>query len=197
MMHCSMEDLLALRAGEGSVWARRHSATCAVCRAELDALYQRVAQLKALPALRPARDGWPAVRSALRSARGRRRRVMAGWSSLAAAAALTAVIVLRPNVVEAPAEIAAVAEVAQLDSIKQRSARLEDRLSNDDLYGRVVSGWEAALAAELEDRIALIDGQLGAVAAVPAPATQMDLWRQRVDLMERLYTVRRAAYQGM
>src|SRR3989442_6111945 len=48
MMHCTMEDLGALRAGEASVWARRHITTCAACRAELEALYQRVAQLKAL-----------------------------------------------------------------------------------------------------------------------------------------------------
>ena len=53
MMHCTMEDLGALRAGEASVWARRHITTCAACRAEMEALYQRVAQLKALPALRP------------------------------------------------------------------------------------------------------------------------------------------------
>ncbi len=65
MMHCTMDDLLALRAGEGSAWARQHAAGCAVCRAELEALYQRVAQLKALPARRPARDRWPVVRDAV------------------------------------------------------------------------------------------------------------------------------------
>ena len=62
MMHCTMDDLLALRAGEGSAWARQHAAGCAACRAELEALYQRVAQLKALPARGPARDRWPVVR---------------------------------------------------------------------------------------------------------------------------------------
>jgi len=62
MMHCTMDDLLALVAGEGSAWARQHAAACAACGAELEALYQRVAQLKALPARRSARDRWPAVR---------------------------------------------------------------------------------------------------------------------------------------
>src|SRR5439155_164169 len=66
MMHCTMEDLGALQAGEASVWARRHITTCAACQAELEGLYQRIAQLKALPALRPPRDRWPAVKSALR-----------------------------------------------------------------------------------------------------------------------------------
>src|SRR2546423_14336030 len=78
MMHCTMDDLLALKAGEASGWARKHVETCAACRAELEALYQRVAQLKALPALRAPRDRWPAVRDAVLSERGRRRRVWRG-----------------------------------------------------------------------------------------------------------------------
>jgi hypothetical protein len=193
MMHCTMEDLLALRAGEGSVWARRHSATCAVCQAELDALYQRVAQLKALPSLRPARDGWQAVRGSLRVQRTQRRRVMAGWGSLAAAAIVALVLVARPDVA-----VDAGAQLAQLDTIKQRSMSLEGRLDREQLTNRVMSGWEAAMAAELEDRIAAIDGQLEV--GVPTQSAQVqvvDLWRQRVDLMERLYSVRRATYRGM
>src|SRR2546423_13277469 len=95
MMHCTMDDLLALKAGEASGWARKHVETCAACRAELEALYQRVAQLKALPALRAPRDRWPAVRDAVLSERGRRRRV---WrvGSLAAAAAPAGALLLRP-----------------------------------------------------------------------------------------------------
>src|SRR5260221_13441292 len=92
MMHCTMDDLLALRAGEGSAWARQHAAGCAVCRAELEALYQRVAQLKALPARRPARDRWPVVRDAVLAER-RLRPGRGGLSGLAAAAALARVLV--------------------------------------------------------------------------------------------------------
>src|SRR5438093_236314 len=88
MMHCTMDDLLALVAGEGSAWARQHAAACAACGAELEALYQRVAQLKALPARRSARDRWPAVRDAVLAER-RRRRARWGISSLAAAPALS------------------------------------------------------------------------------------------------------------
>ncbi len=192
-MHCTMDDLLALRANEGSGWARRHLETCDVCRGELDALYQRVAQLKALPALRPARDRWPAVREAVRAARTKRRRVMAGWGSMAAAAALATVFVVRPF------GAAGGTHLAELMNIKERSATLESALSRGDLQDRVMSGWEAAMAAELEDRIAVIDGQLvDRGAPAPGPASEVvNLWRQRVDLMERLYTVRRAAYQGM
>src|SRR5439155_19260571 len=95
MMHCTMDDLLALGAGEGSAWARQHATGCGACGAELEALYQRVAQLKALPARRPARDRWPAVRDAVLAER-RRRRERWGGSGIAAAAALAGLHVFRP-----------------------------------------------------------------------------------------------------
>src|SRR5216117_2396347 len=93
MMHCTIDDLLALRAGEASAWARRHVEDCAACRAELDGLYQRVTQLKALPALQPPRDRWSVVRDAARTQRARRRRTWGGWG-LAAAAALVGVLLV-------------------------------------------------------------------------------------------------------
>src|SRR5439155_1349720 len=98
MMHCTMEDLGALQAGEASVWARRHITTCAACQAELEGLYQRIAQLKALAALRPPRDRWPAVKSALRAQRSRRRRTWGAWTgSLALAATIAAVLLMQPG----------------------------------------------------------------------------------------------------
>ena len=115
-MHCTMDDLLALRDGEGSVWARRHSEDCAACRAELEALYQRVAQLKALPTLRPPRDRWGAVRGAIVAQRTRRRR---RWGyGLATAAALVGVMVIGP----ALGNTGIAEELAQA---KQRSAQLD------------------------------------------------------------------------
>src|SRR5207245_1591404 len=119
MMHCTMDDLLALRAGEASAWARQHADACASCRAELEALYQRVAQLK--------------------------------------------------------------------------------RYEPD---GRVTSGREAAVASALEDRIAVIDGELTRIGRPDVgvdPAELVKLWQQRVDLMQQLVSVRltRAAYVGL
>lgn len=194
MMHCTMDDLLALRAAEASVWARRHIEDCPACRAELERVYQRVAALKALPPLSPARDRWPAVRDALRAGRWRRARTM-GLAGLAAAAALAGVIVFRAM---SPPD--AVAD--QLTRIKAASAELESGLSLLAPDGRVVSGREAALAALLEDRIAVIDGELVRAALPEAAAAEsqvLNLWRERVDLMQQLYTVRvtRAAYMGL
>src|SRR5881628_1611454 len=137
MMHCTMDDLLALVAGEGSAWARQHAAGCAVCRAELEALYQRVAQLKALPVRRPARDRWPAVQEAVLAAR-RRRRERWGVSGLAAAAALAGLLVFRPFWSKP-------IDAAELARVKQQSATLEQQLQRYDPDARVTSGRSAAL----------------------------------------------------
>ena len=85
MMHCTIDDLLAFKENEASGWARQHLETCPACRAELEALYQRIAALKALPVRRPARDRWPAVRDTLRAQRRRQRRRWGAWSLSAAA----------------------------------------------------------------------------------------------------------------
>lgn len=194
MMHCTMDDLLAFRAGEASVWARAHIEKCETCRAELDRVYQRVAGLKALPALGPARDRWPAVRDVLRADRGRRRR---RWSAagLAAAAVVAGLLVFRPwSPTSGYAD-----DIARM---KEQSAAIESELSRFDPEGRVVSGREAALASLLEDRIAVIDGELVSVALPEAAVPEsllLNLWRERVGLMQQLYTVRvtRAAYLGL
>lgn len=194
MMHCTMDDLVALRAGEGSVWARQHGDACATCRAELEGLYQRVAQLKALPARHPARDRWPAVRDAVLAARRRRRERWGVWS-IAAAAAVAGLIVFRPF---GTGNVA----YAELARVKQQSATLEQELERYDVDGRVTSGRAAALAAALEDRIALIDGELTRLDPADSavgPAELVQLWQQRVDLMQQLVSVRvtRAAYVGL
>jgi hypothetical protein len=192
MMHCTMDDLLALRDGEASVWARRHMEECAACRAELDGLYQRVAQLKALPALRPPRDRWSVVRDTIVAQRTQRRRRWAGYG-LATAAAIVGLMVLGPMF----GNIGIADELAQA---KQQSAQLESTLQDYDPESRVMSGREAEITARLEDQIAQVDGRLADLDAQAAREAQLvDLWRQRVQLMEQLVQVRvtRAKYVGL
>ncbi len=192
MMHCTMEDLGALRAGEASVWARRHITTCAQCQAELEALYQRVAQLKALPALRPPRDRWPAVHAALRVERSRRRRTWGTWTgSLALAATIAAVLLVQPGQQGTL--------FAELSQAKQQSATLEDSLQQYDIDGRVLSGHAAAVVADLEDRISLLDGTLAQRQQSAQDAELVKLWQERVGLMRELVNARatRARYVGL
>jgi hypothetical protein len=146
-----MDELLAFRANEGSVWARQHLDACPVCRAELEALYQRVAQLKALPALGPARDRWPVIRDQVARTRVRARRRWAA-SGVAAAALIAGLAVFRPSG-------AGRAYADDLEQAKRLSASLEAELQRYDPDSRVVSGRAAALAAEIEDRIAAVDGR--------------------------------------
>lgn len=190
-MHCTMDDLNALRAGEASVWARRHITTCAACRAELELLYQRVAQLKALPALRPSRDGWPALQAVLRAERSRKRRAWRTWTgSLALAASVAALLLVRPSSGSLHAE---------LSRAKQQSATLEDSLQQYDVEDRVLSGHAAALVAELEDRISELDGTLAQQHQRAREAELVRLWQERVGLMRELVNVRatRARYVGL
>jgi hypothetical protein len=189
-----MEDLGALRAGEASVWARRHVTTCAACRAELEALYQRVAQLKALPALHPPRDRWPAVQAVLRAERSRRRRTWGTWSgSLALAATIAAILLLQPSRGDKGKLF------AELSQVKQQSATLEDSLQRYDIDGRVLSGHAAAVVAELEDRISVLDGTLAQRQPSVQDAELVKLWQERVGLMRELVNARatRARYVGL
>ncbi len=194
MMHCTMEDLGALRAGEASVWARRHITTCAECQAELERLYQRVAQLKALPALRPPRDRWPLVHAVLRAERSRKRRTWGAWTgSLALAATIAGVLLLRPSGGDGGKLY------AELNQAKRQSATLEDSLKQYDLDGRVLSGHAAAVVAELEDRISAIDGSLAQQRQAVQDAQLLQLWQERVGLMRELMNARatRVRYVGL
>lgn len=198
MMHCTMEDLGALRAGEGSVWARRHITTCEICQKEQELLYQRVAQLKALPALRPSRDRWPAVQAVIRAERSRKRRTWTWTGSLAAAAALAGILLLRPST-GPHGQLH-----AELNQAKQQSATLEDSLQEYDIDGRVLSGHAAAVVADLEDRISAIDGSLALQNAFTQDVETRDaalikLWQERVGLMRELVNahVTRARYVGL
>src|SRR2546427_804032 len=142
----------------------------------------------------PARDRWPAVRNAVVAER-RRRRERWGVSGLAAAAVLAGLLVFRPFWTKP-------VDAAELARVKEQSATLEQQLQRYDPNGRVTSGRSAALAAALEDRIAVIDGELAQLGPSQAQAHSADLvnvWQQRGDLREQLMSVRvtRAAYVGL
>src|SRR5438093_1497423 len=188
--------------GEGPLWAwiRNIAASKALMRLrraqlrELEALYQRVARLKALPPLGPARDRWPAIRDAIVAERRRRVRRWSGVG-LAAAAAVAGLIVLAPF---RPRQV----DAAELARAKQQSATLEEELQRYDPTGRVMSGRSAALVAELEDRIAVIDGELARVGGSEAQLRHdelVKLWQDRVTLMQQLVDahVTRVSYVGL
>ena len=199
--HCTMTELLALREGEGTAWAREHLDGCSFCRRELELLHGRAAALRALPAIRPPRDRWSVVREqAVREQRGTRLR-RAGWGVLALAASVTLMVGVRAlNGPEGSSPgVAEMAMTPELSELMARSRELEAALESYGTDGRVLNARAAGIIAGLEDRIAVVDAGIGqAGGGRDTRSDLVDLWRSRVDLMDALVNahVTRAAYVG-
>lgn len=203
MTHLTIDQLLALReAGSepGSHAAKAHLEDCQACRAELDRLHQRVARLKALPALRPARDQFPAVRARLKAERRHRQVRWAGVGGLAMAASVALFMVLSPAepVSNAPAQ----AYTNELAETMSRSQQLEQALLALDPEARLLDGRTAAIAGRIEDRLHLVDRDLQAADLLDRQVRtreQLRLWRERVGLLDALVDVHvtRASYAGL
>lgn len=192
MTHLTMEQLLATREPglEPQVrgW-RDHADNCAVCRAELDRLDQRVARLKTLPALQPSRDLFGAVcQKAAAERRARRvRQLVAGGLALAASVTFAAVMINRQ-----PQRRTLVAVDPGLAEMMSQSKGLEQALSGFDQDRQVVDGRTVAVTSSLEDQLARVDRQIDAVGLLQAEARQermIKLWRERVGLLDALVDV--------
>ena len=190
MSHLSIETLVALRdpgSEPGEVAARQHLEVCPHCRAELERLHQRVARLKALPALRPSRERWPAVLGRVRAER-RRGRLRAGGMAGLAAAASVALALGVGNLRPAPAVLDPVA----IQRAMVRSQALESALDRIDPKSRVLDGRTAGITQELEDRIARVDRELEMTELMEQQARDAELlrlWRERVGLLDALVDV--------
>ena len=68
-----------------------------------------------------------------------------------------------------------------------------------DIDGRVLSGHAAAVVADLEDRISVLDGTLAQREPSAQDAELVRLWQERVGLMRELVNARatRARYVGL
>lgn len=201
LRHCTMAELLEMRDREGSAAARTHLDECAACRHELDRLHQRVASLKALPALRAPRDRWPAVRATIVAYRRRQWNRRVTLMAVAAAAAVAVAVGVPRIAQQGPAGDRPASAVSQVDlkSLVGESRRLEEVLSLVDRNGRVIDGLTASAIADLEDRIALIDVGIERATANRASTGEVaTLWRQRLALMDVLVNVHigQVAYEG-
>jgi hypothetical protein len=200
MNHLSMDSLLSLREpGQepGQAAQREHLNQCPHCQAELERLHQRVARLKALPTLRPARSRWPETVARVRADR-RRRRIRVGTVSGLAAAACVAIVVTLGDF----SPTTSVAATEQLSQVMERSQVLEGALSEYNPEGRVLDGRTARIAQELEDRIARVDRELEVTELLPPDSAGHDLlklWRERVGLLDALVDVHetRASNAGL
>jgi hypothetical protein len=189
MTHLTLEALVALRergTEPGDAAAQEHVELCTECREELGRLHQRVARLKALPALRPSRDQWLPVAARLRAERGRRRSRIAGIAGLAIAASVAMAIVISGS------SRGAGTASREIEQAMERSQALEGALSQFNPEGRVLDGRTAGLAQGLEDRIARVDHELEMAELLERQSREQELlklWRERVGLMDALVDV--------
>ncbi len=194
MSHLTIEALLALREPglePGDRSARQHLEQCVTCRTELERLHQRVARLRALPALRPARDRWPAIEARRQGDARHRRSRWTAMAGLLAAASIALTVVVR-DIARPPEADAA----AQIEAVRQRSQVLESALNQYNPDARVLDGRTARFSQELEDRIGALDRQLQDAQlrqmreVEPVQQEQvLQLWRERVGLLDALVDV--------
>ena len=190
MTHLTIDQLVGLRepgSEPGTQAARDHLDACDACQAEFDRLHQRVARLKALPALRPSRDRWPAVRARFEAERRARRLRRFGLVGLAAAASVALVVGTRSLSQPLPQ-----ATTTELSDAMARSRALEAAIDRYHPESRVLDGRTARIAQELEDRIAAVDRQLEVTDLQDAGSREtreLDLWRERVGLLDALVDV--------
>ena len=158
MRHCSIQELLEVRNGEGSLAARTHVDECAQCRDELDRVHQRVAALRALPSLNAPRDRWSVVRQSLVDQRQRLWWVRTGW----VAAAVMALVLGANGLMSWPGAAPNEAEL-ELQTLLEQSVQLDNELVTVVSRPRVVNGLAAVAIVDLEDQISLIDDEIGLI----------------------------------
>ncbi len=184
-MRPTTEDLLKLRDGEPVSATLAAELEDPMVRHDVQQLDQVRRELRALPVLQPPAGVWDQVRAQLttESAAAERPSSRRHWPArlaLAASVALVAVLLIgrAPDPVSGPGEVP-MATVAGADvtdrpggrpllnpsyvSLAAESRRLERALTRLDNRPRVITAGTASTIAELEDRIALVDYQLGSL----------------------------------
>jgi hypothetical protein len=189
MEHLTLETMVALQepgTEPGDAAAREHLGFCPECQGELERLHQRMARLKALPALRPPRDQWPRVAARLHAEQRRRRSRIGGLAGLAIAASVALALVISGPTGESGGAS------SQIEQAMESSQALESALSQYNPEGRVLDGRTAGIAQGLEDRIARVDRELELAELLERQTREeqlLKLWRERVGLLDALVDV--------
>lgn len=203
-MHASIEQLIALRDEEPvAAEVQQHVRGCQQCAAALNGLLAARERMQSLPDLVPPADAWRRIVAASERS-SRRRRWLPVAAGLAMAASVVGIVVyLGPHAVR-PAGDATLAAVTpsggqpvDINQLMAQSRYLERAVY--ELGGQsdssAMSAGTASTIAALEDRIALIDyeiGTAGQASHAPAGDHVKQLWQQRVDLLQSLAAVRYA-----
>ena len=204
-MHPALDELLEMRDGGGSAVAREHVAGCDKCRAELVRLSALRDELRALPPDRPPADIWPVVARRASAARRTRRLKMAAAAAIFIAAAGAGgaiwwrhVKALPQNASAAvPSPAASTAKAPDAPTQKPpeqdiaalivQSQKLESLIKKYEAQAPVLNGRSAGAVANIQERLALIDLQIGLADATTTPKDRLaQLWKYRVQLLAAL-----------
>lgn len=208
-MHATTEQLLSLRDGRPvDAAAAAHVAECPQCRRAVRGLDTMRAQLRALPELDPPRDLWKTIAletsAAAPAPPGPTPWYWPVGVGVAAACALTVALVLnvgqRPDdgpapgtttdlIAATPAPMSSVNGVTTAELL-ETSRQLETALRVMPAAPQVTRASTALTIADLQDRISQVDAMLNDPRL--DAASEQELWRQRIRLMDTLMQVRYA-----
>ena len=145
--------------------------------------------LRALPELSPPPGAWDRILAVHR----RRQRARIAWRAAAAAAVVAVGVVLTavgPRPPASPPAQAGAGSTEHLRDLVAASRDLERVLRTPALQSPVLRPAEAARIVALEDRIAVIDVELGVVGPGPVGDRAVVLWTDRVELLDQLVRAR-------
>jgi hypothetical protein len=189
-MHPNLDDLLALRDGDGPAGVARHVRECEACASRIEELRAAASALRALSAVAPVADHWPEIRR--RAVAERRRRWMRRGAAVAASVliAATAVVLTLPS--RAPSGGAGADSDARavLGELEAASRGLEAVLRDPGLQQQVLSPRRAAVIVDLEDRIAMVDTAIADQPSTWGAEENVVLWSRRVELLDALVAAR-------
>jgi hypothetical protein len=191
-MHPNLDELLALRDGDGGADTARHVERCELCRAELEELRATMGALRELPSIAPPGEAWTGIRHRIVSQRRRstRSRFALVAASILAVTAVT--LVARFGGLGSDPESAGIGEARMaVEHLSTASRELELVLQDPSLQSRVLSPRRAAMIVEIEDRIAIVDIALAENTSAGPDERAVVLWSDRVELLDALVTARR------
>jgi len=202
-MHVSLEQLMSLRDEEPvALEVQEHVRGCEHCARTLNGLASMREGLMHLADPLPSPEAWSRIAAAAEERAAPRRRWYAAAGMALVASVAAALVLVNPalrtsgNKDTATTTVAGMAAApTDIGQLQAQSRYLERAVL--DLNGNAdrmpMSADTASTVAELEDRIALVDYEINSASTRdPRNPDLVQLWKQRVDLLQSLAAVRYA-----
>jgi hypothetical protein len=197
-MHPKLDELLALRDGDGAVDTARHVERCERCRAKLEELRATASALRDLPSFAPPSEAWAGIRQRIISHRRRSTGVRVALVAACFLAVAAVTLVARFGALGDDPRRPGIADTRlAVEHLSSASRELELVLQDPSLQSQVLSPRRAAMIVELEDRIALVDIALAQRTDDEPGERAVVLWSDRVELLDALVTARGGETRGI